>query len=156
MIGSGRRNGKSCDPVEQCRAIDAFDRHDEGADPECSSACVGARVLANHETPLSWCADRAERSVEHASIGFGGTYLVGDREPGDAVEDADRREPRTEIDMKVTHNGDLDAVSMERRDDLHDLRAGAVRGEVPVGLLKRCSQLVVEPVSLQVSSLDAS
>ena len=46
--------------------------------------------------------------------------------------------------MEVTHNGDLDAVSMERRDHLHDLRVGAVRGEVPVGLLKRCSQLVVE------------
>lgn len=46
--------------------------------------------------------------------------------------------------MEVTHNGDLDAVSMERRDHLHDLRVRAVRGEVPVGLLKRCSQLVVE------------
>ena len=97
--------------MEQCRAIDAFDRHDERADPECSSACVGAGVVANHETALSWCADRAERSVEHASIGFRGTHLVGDREPGDAVEDAERREPRTEIDMEVTDNGDLDAVS---------------------------------------------
>ncbi len=111
--------------------------------PSRPGASIGVGIVAHHQTTFGWRRYQVERGLEYLGVGFGGSYFVGESEPGDAVEESQGDKMGSEVDMEVADDGDVDAMVGWSGDDLDGFGVGGVCVEVSVGAFDGVAEFAI-------------